>query len=233
MTLKIVSCFVLACSVMLGGCMADGTEVDPIEGEDALAPQADANGAWTRVTDGVWERTWSNGTLEQYVAGPAGMTWKVQQQQEKLDAFQEKVGPSSGEALSEAQQKTLEVLQANLEASEKALVEVSQQDATKAGAPGLRPAYYTSSAALGSCTDFLVAGPTSGTGAYAYASIDSGCSSFYLSAYAEANGVARGISTSYYRGASATVSNGTSNCYSEAYAQANGWGHTLVYPYCN
>jgi hypothetical protein len=231
MMFKNASCFVLACSVVLGGCVGDDTAVDPIESEDALEPKADANGAWTKVADGVWERTWPNKTLEQYVAGPAGLSWKVQQQQEELEAFLEEVGSSSAEGLSEGQQKVLKVLQENLDATEKALVKLSLPEPMEDSAPGLNPQYYTSSAWLGSCTDFLVAGPTSGSGAYAYSSIDSACPSFYLSAYVTANDVGGGISTTFHRGISASVG-GTYNCTSQAYAQANGWGHTLTYPYC-
>lgn len=232
MMIKIASCFVLACTVILGGCVDDTNEVNLTEGEDALAPQTDENGVWIKVTNGVWERTRPDDALEQYVVGDAGLTWKVQQQQEELDAFQKDVGSSSGEGLSADQQKTLEVLQANLDATQNALAKLSLPDSTEASTPSLHPAYYTSSAWLGNCTDFLVAGPTSGSGAYAYSSIDATCPSFYLSAYAQANGVAGGISTTFHRAISANVSNGSYNCLSQAYAQANGWGHTLTYPYC-
>jgi hypothetical protein len=160
------------------------------------------------------------------------MTWMAQQHQEALDAFQTEVGTSSGEVLSADQQKTLDVLQANLDATKKSLEKLSVADSTEASAPGLRPEYYTSGAVLGNCSDFLVAGPTSGTGAYAYASIDPSCAAFYLSAYAVANGVGGSISSSGYRSLSATVSNGTFNCMSQAIAQANGWQHTLTYPFC-
>lgn len=230
MMIKVASCFVLTFSMMLGGCVGDDTEVESTQSEDVLAPEADENGAWTLVTDGVWERTRSDESVEQYAAGVAGLTWQVQQQKDALTAFQKDVVGSSSEGLSKDQQKTLEVLQANLDATEKALVKVSSPEAAT---PGLQPEYYTSSAWLGSCTDFLVAGPTSGTGAFAYSEINSACPSFYLSAYATANGLTSSISTSYYRGVSATVTNGTYSCTSQAYAQANGWGHTLTYPYCN
>lgn len=233
MMIKMASCFVLACSVLLSGCAVDTTEVDPTQGEDTLAPMADENGVWTKVTDGVWERTRPNDAQEEYVFGVPGMTWKVQQQQQALDAFQESVGSSSGEELSEEQQKTLKILEENLAATEKALVDLSSQDAMETSAPTLQPEYYVSGVLLGSCADYLVAGPTSGTGANAYASIDPQCPSFYLSAYVQANGLAGGISSSSgSRGVSATISNGTSNCVSQAYAAANGWGHTLTYPYC-
>jgi hypothetical protein len=232
MMTKIVSCFVLACSVMVGGCVGDATEVDSTQNEEALAPQADENGVWTKVTEGVWERTRPSDAVEQYAVGAAGMTWMAQQHQEALDAFQTEVGTSSGEVLSADQQKTLDVLQANLDATKKSLEKLSVADSTEASAPGLRPEYYTSGAVLGNCSDFLVAGPTSGTGAYAYASIDPSCAAFYLSAYAVANGVGGSISSSGYRSLSATVSNGTFNCMSQAIAQANGWQHTLTYPFC-
>ena len=233
MMTKITSCFVLACSVMIGGCVGDATEVDSTQSEEALAPQADANGTWTRVTEGVWERTRPSDAVEHYVVGVAGMTWLGQQQQEALDAFQKEVEASSSEGLTPDQQKNLDVLQANLGATEKAREKLSLADSKEASAPGLRPEYFTSSAWLGSCNDFLVAGPTSGTGAFAYSSINSACFNFYLGAYATANGVSGSISSTYSTAISAGVSNGTYNCTSQAYAQANGWGHTLTYPYCN
>jgi hypothetical protein len=181
----------------------------------------------------VWERTRPNEALEEYIIGVPGLTWKVEQQQEALDAFQENVGSSSGVALSEDQQKTLKMLQDNLEATEKALVESSLQDSMEAAGPSLHPEYYTSGALLGNCADYLVAGPTSGTGANAYSSIDPQCPSFYLSAYAEANGLAGNVSSSSgSRAVSIAVINGTYNCFSQAYAVANGWVHTLTYPYC-
>ncbi len=232
MITKIASCFVLACSVMFVGCAGDGTEVDSTRNE-ALAPQDDENGAWTLVTEGVWERTRPNDAVEHYAVGVDGMRWMAEQQEEALVAFQEEASIASGAELSEDQQKNLDVLRANLDATEKALEKLSLEESAEDSMPGLRPEYFTSSAWLGNCSDFLVAGPTSGTGAYAYSSINSACFNFYLSAYATANGVSGSIATTSSRGISARVSNGTYSCMSQAYAQANGWGHTLTYPYCN
>lgn len=231
--IKIASCFVLACSVMVGGCVGDAAEVDTTQSEDALAPQADADGVWTKVTEGVWERTRPSDAVEHYAVGVAGMTWMAQQQQQALDAFQKDIGTSPVNELREDQQKNLDVLRANLDATEKAVEKLSSRESTKASGPGLQPEYFTSSAWLGSCSDFLVAGPTSGTGAFAYSSIDSACFNYYLSAYVMADGVGGSISTTVSGGVSASVNIGTFNCTSQAYAQANGWGHTLTYPYCN
>jgi hypothetical protein len=233
MMIKIASCFALACSVMVGGCVGDAAEVDTTRSEDAIAPQADANGVWTKVTEGVWERTRPSAAVEHYAVGVPGMTWMAQQQREALDAFQKEVGGSSGAELREDQQKNLDVLRANLDATETAVEELSLRESPKASGPGLQPEYFASSAWLGSCADFLVAGPTSGTGAYAESNIDSACFNYYLSAYVMADGVGGSISTTVSRGVSAGVNMGTFNCTSQAYAQANGWGHTLTYPYCN
>jgi hypothetical protein len=232
MMIKIASCFVLACSMVLGGCVGDATDVDATQGDDALAPQADANGVWTKVSEGVWERTRPSDAVEHFVVGASGMSWLSQQQRQQIDAFQKEAVAADGEEISAERQKSLDVLQANLAATEKAVAKLSSTDSDEVREPGAHPEYFTSSAGLGSCSDFLVAGPTSVLGANAAANIDSFCPIFYISAYATVNGVGGSIGSSSYRGVSASIG-GTGNCISQAYAQANGWGHTLTYPYCN